>query len=178
MLKTRSLLPALLVIPLAVSVVARSAQKSQADQAMPAPNAEAVWKHLEASNYGAWAKWPGTRPFYPGTSPHGSLLTTFVNEPAMTALRLHAERLPHGSLIVKQNYNAERQFLSMTVMYKAPAGYDPEHNDWFWMKRMPDGEVTAQGKVEACIGCHSAGTDYTLTEYRAERPRHQGEYAQ
>jgi len=33
-------------------------------------------------------------------------------------------------------------------------GCDGEHGDWFWMKRLVDGTVEAEGRVEGCISCH------------------------
>ena len=40
-------------------------------------------------------------------------------------------------------------------MYKVE-GYNPEHNDWFWLKVLADGTVDCDGRVEGCQECHSA----------------------
>ncbi len=56
---------------------------------------------------------------------------------------------------------------AVTVMLKRP-GYDPETQDWFWAKYLPDGSLdknpagmllagkVAKGKPAGCIACHSA----------------------
>ena len=54
--------------------------------------------------------------------------------------------------------------LSELQMYKIK-GYNPSAGDWFWAKYNPDGTVAAQGRVKACIDCHSAkkDNDYIFT---------------
>ncbi len=49
-------------------------------------------------------------------------------------------------------------------MYKK-SGYNPDHNDWFWLKVLADGTVEKQGKVEGCQTCHGevADNDYVWT---------------
>ncbi len=57
---------------------------------------------------------------------------------------------------------------AITVMFKRP-GFDPDNQDWFWARYAPDGSlamteggVAMVGRVDGCIGCHSAagGGDY------------------
>ena len=38
-------------------------------------------------------------------------------------------------------------------MYKVD-GYDADNNDWWWMKRLADGTVEAEGQAAGCINCH------------------------
>ena len=56
---------------------------------------------------------------------------------------------------------------AVTVMVKMPAGYDPEHNDWWWGMYDKEG-TTAQmsGKVQVCIDCHQpqAEADYVFSQ--------------
>ena len=59
-------------------------------------------------------------------------------------------------------------------MYKRP-GYDPENQDWFWVKYLPDGALdknpagmslagrVAKGADQGCIACHSGEEDYLFT---------------
>lgn len=122
----------------------------------PDTTAAAVWAHLQEENYrDNWAMWPGKDRLYAGQEPHGMLLTTYLNPLALDAVTNRAGALPAGSIVVKENFAADSAFAAATVMYKAE-GYDPEHNDWFWMKRNADGTVEAQGRVQMCIACHSA----------------------
>jgi hypothetical protein len=53
-----------------------------------------------------------------------------------------------------------RELAAITVMYKRP-GYNPEHNDWFFVKFLPDGSLDSapngmalEGRLAGCQGCH------------------------
>lgn len=131
----------------------------------PEANADAVWSHLTAEDYRAtWSLWPGRGELYTGQEPHGMLLTTYVNSIAAQGLAVGADRLPAGSIIVKENYMPDSTYAAATVMYKVP-GFDPDNNDWWWLKRLADGTVEASGQGQGCINCHRGvqGTDYVWT---------------
>ena len=61
--------------------------------------------------------------------------------------------------------------MAITVMYRT-RGFDPQHNDWYWVKYNPDGTVARtpaakgskriSGKFKSCIDCHSGakGDDF------------------
>jgi hypothetical protein len=136
--------------------------EADAGTSMPEPSAEAVWQHLQASDYTSWALWPGKGEQYQGGEPHGMLLTTYVNALALDALTNGAGRMPAGAIIVKENFMGDGTHAATTVMYKS-AGFDPEHNDWWWLKRDADGTIAAEGGPEGmaqmCIGCHSGKSD-------------------
>lgn len=133
---------------------------------------ESVLAHLEGSDYAAsWQFWPDREPFYEGIDPHGVLLNTYMNDPAFQGLLAlkdaqgEVEELPYGSMIVKENYSPDSVLMATTVMYKVP-GYDPPHQDWWWMKRLADGTIEASGRVESCAQCHGKAAspwDYLLT---------------
>lgn len=134
--------------------------------AMPDTLPAEVWAAVERANYQAqWAMWPGKGRLYSGGDPHGALLTTYLNPAANDALARKAGTMPPGAVIVKENYMPDSTLAAVTVMYKAAAGYNPSANDWYWMKRLPDGTVEAAGRVDGCISCHGAqaGNDYILT---------------
>ncbi len=136
---------------------------------LPAPDAQSVWSYLQSATYTDWPLFPETSRFQPGMSPHGALLITYVNDTARNALTrgtgpIAPGPLPAGSIIVKENYMPDRTLAAVTVMYKS-AGYNPEHGDWYWLKRAANGNVDAEGKIEGCQNCHSAAArDYVLTE--------------
>lgn len=142
---------------------------TQADvAAVPAPDttAEALWAHLSAADYQAtWALWPGKGKLYPGTEPHGMLLTTYVNQAALDVVTARSGSLPVGAVIVKENHMPDSTLAAVTVMYKAAAGYDTEHRDWFWLKRNADGTIDMQGRGGMCATCHAAqaSNDYVFT---------------
>jgi len=117
---------------------------------------------------------------YTGQPPHGAILDT-IEGPINIAGKIH-------HIIIKRNYggpgvskdavaNDPAKFLkAITVMLKRP-GYDPEDQDWFWVKYKPNGELhtnpkgmklagkIAKGMPVGCIACHSAapGGDMIFT---------------
>lgn len=109
-------------------------------------------------NYANWSLWPGTGVLYEGKEPHGALLITYVSDNALDAIEQKTGIMPNGSIIVKENYNSEKELMAVTVMQKVK-NYDPAHNDWFWLKFGPSGEIEAEGKVPQCYECHSARKD-------------------
>ena len=123
------------------------------------PKGAILWEQLKKMDYTKKFKmWPGKTSFYAGTEPHGDLLTTYVNIPAFMAIAGKKGVLPEGSIIVTENYSADKKLTGTTVMFKSRA-YNPDSGDWFWAKYAPDGKVEAEGKVESCIKCHSAKKD-------------------
>lgn len=130
----------------------------------PDPTAEAVWAHIQEAEYDTWTLWPDKGELYPGTEPHGMLLTTYLNGPAADALASGAGTMPDGAIVVKDNYAPDSTLAAHTVMYKVD-GYDPEHADWFWAKYGADGEVQASGRIASCAECHAQASaeDYLVT---------------
>lgn len=130
------------------------------------PDAHIVWSYLQESDYRKnWPFWPGKGAFYEGTRPHGSVLMTYVNPTAHEALfGGFGKEMPAGSLIVKENYSPDRVLQATTVMYKAAEGYNPDHNNWFWLKHSAEGKITAAGKINSCQACHQQSeNDYLMT---------------
>ncbi|MDX1644866.1 MAG: cytochrome P460 family protein [Thermoanaerobaculia bacterium] len=144
-----------------------SAGTSSAMSHEDAPDAEALWEHIQEANYESWEPFPNApEGFYEGTRPHGAQLRTFGNESAVA----NPQAPPPGSIVVKENYTPNKELVAVTVMKKVE-GYDAENQDWFWVKYDPDGSVAEQegmklaGKVKSCIGCHASavGDDYLYT---------------
>lgn len=152
--------------PEAADPAGDTAAPAPAPATRPAPpdtTGPALWSFLREQRYReSWELWPGLDRLYPGTEPHGALLTTYVNPIAREALRRGDEAMPPGAVIVKENYLPDSTLAAVTVMLLAP-GYDPGHQDWFWAKYGSAGEVEAAGRVEACTGCHGAQPDYLFS---------------
>ena len=137
--------------------------------------AQEFWKWLDKVEYKeSFSPWPGMKDeFLPGKSPHGAFLKVYVNRPVVQ----NPDDPPHKSVIVKENYiedeqTKEKKLVAITPMYRVKKGYDPENNDWYWVKYLPDGKVAKTddgmpiaGKVKSCIECHAsaAGDDYIFT---------------
>lgn len=108
----------------------------------------------QEKDYKQWKMWPGKGALYEGSEPHGMLLTTYVTDNAYSAILGKKGSIPDGGIIVKENYNPEKELVALTVIHKVK-GYNAANNDWFWAKYQPDGTIDAEGKVEECINCHS-----------------------
>ena len=118
----------------------------------------------EKNDYKKWLLWPGKGELYPGTEPHGALITVYVTADVRRIIEKNRGMMLPESIIVKENYNSDKELVAITVMQKIK-GYNPEHNDWFWAKYSPDGTVEAAGKVDTCINCHKqrASVDYLFS---------------
>ncbi len=113
--------------------------------------------------YREWAKWPGKGEMYQGKEPHGALLTTYVNEVVLDSIK-KAQGMADKSIIVKENYDANKTLMAITVMYKVK-GYNKDGGDWFWAKYDPKFNILAEGKIKDCLTCHSTmkNNDYIFT---------------
>lgn len=133
----------------------------------------AFWSYLTKSRsaYKNWAPFPGKgADIYEGQSPHGAYLRMYANGIAAG----DSKKLPNGSIIVKENYGKDKKTLmAVTVMYRT-TGYDPVHNDWYWIKYNPDGTTARTpkdkgnkpiaGRFMSCINCHDGadGKDFAF----------------
>ncbi len=115
---------------------------------------------------------------YEGMEPHGVILeqlSTMISVEGYT-----------GIVFVKNNYMGEgitrskvvndpnAYLKAITVMFKREKGYDPDNQNWFWVKYKPDGSLhvnpkgmllagrVAKGADVGCIACHTDadGRDY------------------
>lgn len=128
----------------------------------PEPKGAAVWNYVAAQDYRKnWKLWPGTTAQAVGNAPHGAFISTYVNDLALAAITGKRGALPPGAIVVKENFMPDKTLAAVTLMYKSP-GFDPDRNDWFWMQRLANGMIAAEGKVNGCISCHTqvASNDY------------------
>ena len=128
--------------------------------------ADAVWSFLQQARYrDQWSLWPERGELYSGGEPHGMLLTTYLNDAAAAALEAALGEMPVGAVLVKENYMPDSVLAAVTVMVKQSRGYNPEHRDWWFLKRNADGTVDAAGRGEGCQNCHqgAAANDYVFT---------------
>lgn len=130
--------------------------------------AMSLWEELDRKRYRTWNMWPDKGAFYEGREPHGTLLTTYVNDVAFEAIENKEGKLPYGAIVVKENFKPDKTLVAITVMEKRE-GYNPEGNDWFWVKFDPNGKVASMeklgvtmilaGKVPGCLECHGKKSD-------------------
>lgn len=151
-----------MVFPIVAALVIFTGCVSYQDEAVgrpPAVSGKAIWAHMQQAGYARnWSMWPGTSAYYKGNEPHGALLTTYVNGPALAAIEGRHGALPAGAMVIKENYMPGKNLAAITVMYKV-AGYNREGGDWYWVKFAPSGAVETEGKEPMCIACHAAKRD-------------------
>ncbi len=145
--------------------------------AQPDTTGPGMWAHIQAAAYQSnWGLWPDKGELYTGQVPHGMLLTSYLNEAAMGALTSHAGSMPDGAIVIKENYMPDSTLAAVTVMFKK-SGYDGEHNDWFFAKYLPSGELdkapngmAMAGRVPGCQNCHGGvkANDYLFTSSLSE----------
>jgi hypothetical protein len=83
----------------------------------PKADGEELYTYVtQDKDYKAWKLWPGKSALYPGTQPHGAFLTTYVTDEAFSAIQGRKGSLPFDSIIVKENYTAEKILDSIKVM--------------------------------------------------------------
>ena len=153
---------ALLAMLLVMAACGGSDDSGEAvDMELPDTTSASVIAYLDEVDYqnnDDWSLFPGSTEMYAGTDPHGMLLTTYVNSAAFEAIEA-GETTPSGSILVKENYSPEGNLGAITVMYKK-SGYNPDHNDWYWLKELADGTVEKEGMVMGCQECHQDVSDY------------------
>ena len=150
----------------------------ETEEKMPAPFgggkdlgfAVAMWQAM--SGYQDWLM---TSDAYPSAAPHGMFVKLYSSVVDVDGTPYH--------VIVKDNFGGEGATLetvaekpgdylmAVTVMVQREAGYDPDNNDWFWVKYSPDGTVdknpqgmalagrVAKGMNMGCIACHANATN-------------------
>ncbi len=130
-----------------------------------------MWNWLAKAQYKNWGPIPGvTGEAYASEQPHGAQVKLFANRTAAA----NPESLPHGSMLVKENYSSDgSSLLAITIMYRSE-GYNPQGGDWYWASYQPDGQISKMegmsisGKVGVCIDCHRSaeGDDFTFANDR------------
>ena len=121
-----------------------------------APNGAAVWGFLKKADYAKkWKMWPDSKPLHKGVDPHGALLNVYVNDAVLKGIAAKKGKLPVESMVVIDNFKADKKLDFIGVMYKAK-GFNPSDGDWFWAQYTPEGKVVEEGKIDECIRCHAA----------------------
>ena len=101
---------------------------------------------------------------------HETFVNIYVDDAAKDIyLSASGGVFPVCARIVKTHLvSAEDETITaVTVMIKMPAGFDPDHNDWWWGMYDKDGKTAEMsGKVQVCIACHqpAADADYVFSK--------------
>lgn len=132
------------------------------DNDLPKAKPKLIWQYItETSPYQKWEEWPDHQGIQKGRAPHGVKHRVFVNDIAQR----DNNPMAYGSLIVKENYDADENLKAITLMFKVK-GYSRATHDWYFAKYTPAGRPGPFGdSAMGCFGCHTvrAGNDYIYT---------------
>jgi hypothetical protein len=110
------------------------------------------------------------RPTSISHSPHGEhWIHVFVSPSGTNAMATGKGTYPIGTVILKQKFlDAEGTKTDFyTGMRKQESGYNPELGDWEFFTLDSGGHtVTARGKIESCMDCH---TKYKAADFVSRR---------
>jgi Cytochrome P460 len=132
--------------------------------ATPLPEC-AVGDAPDFSGFESWTK-VNPRPI----KGHEVFVDIYVNDLAEdTYLSASGETFQVCATIVKPHLESaeSENTTAITVMVKMPAGYDPDHNDWWWGMYDKEGKTAEMsGQVQVCIACHlpAANADYVFSQ--------------
>lgn len=186
-LTMRTLLPLSLLVLAALLFVSspRAADTNKPDtkaRERQLPEDEKIWDYLmrhrddmvQVTPKPYRINWAGAplcaRPNYIPHSPHGEhWIHVFVSRSGTNAMTTGKGTYPEGTVILKQKFTdaAGTKTEFYTGMRKREKGYNPELGDWeFFMLDSGGYHVTARGKIESCMDCH---TKYPTTDFVSRR---------
>jgi hypothetical protein len=89
----------------------------------------------------------------------------YVTPQHLDAYKAAAGEMPEGFAVVKSVHDdvggSAGPAKMLTVMAKMGSDYDPENDNWYYAAVSADGKtIMNEGKLEACINCHSSGEDH------------------
>jgi len=107
-------------------------------------------------------------------------INVYITGDAGTYWRIHPETeatapltVGVGTVIVREVLDPQGAVSSITAIAKAPAGFDPTLDDWWFAEADPSGTPQQIGAVSACHSCHvpRAADDYLFGVPRTDQAR-------
>ncbi len=97
----------------------------------------------------------------------GKYVKTYVTKDAETAWKTKVYPFSEATVFVKVMHNDSKcsDISGYSAMQKIAAGSGGAAGDWSWQSLDADGQVTQQGQVAGCTGCHAGykSNDYVGT---------------
>lgn len=110
------------------------------------------------------------RPYVIARSPHGEhWIHIHISPKGANVMRTGIGTYPEGTVILKQKFldAAATKTEFFTGMRKREPGYNPAFGDWeFFVMEARGWLVTARGRIESCMDCHSK---YKATDFVSRR---------
>lgn len=137
------------------------------EPAVPLPGLPA-----DVAGYTQWLKLNAEPiPPVPGGDPHNGTKNVYVNKTREVIAPNGKQEFPYpdGSIVIKEAYRPDKDYVGLIAIMRKKAGIDPKHNDWEFIeytRNASDAEfkIIAEGGV--CWGCHTQvePIDYVFTE--------------
>ena len=126
----------------------------------------------DVAGYTQWLKLNAEPiPPVPGGDPHNGTKNVYVNKTPEDIAPNGEQQFPYpdGSIVIKEAYRPDKDYVGLIAIMRKKAGVDPDHNDWEfieYVRNKPDADfsVIAEGRI--CWGCHARveDIDYVFTE--------------
>ena len=185
--QTRNLLSSLTIILIACLFLTACADKQleelieQQDEETTADTAEPVQPEEpvvalpglpeDVAGYTQWLKLNAEPiPPVPGGDPHNGTKNVYVSKTREDIAPNGEQQFPYpdGSIVVKEAYRPDKDYVGLIAIMRKKTGVDPEHNDWEFIeytRNAPDAEFNVIAKDGVCWGCHARveDIDYVFT---------------
>ena len=126
----------------------------------------------DVAGYTQWLKLNAELiPPVPGGDPHNGDKNVYVNKTREDIAPNGEQQFPYpdGSIVVKEAYRPNKDFVGLIAIMRKKAGVNPDHNDWEfieYVRNAADAEFSVIAQGPTCWGCHSRveDIDYVFTE--------------
>ncbi len=126
---------------------------------------------IDVAGYSKWLKLNAV-PIPPaaGGEPHLGTKNVYVNQTRERLAPNGKQQFPYpeGSIVVKEAYRPDKQYVGLIAIMRKIAGTNLEHNDWEfieYVRNAPDAEFSVIAAGGICWGCHVRveESDYVFT---------------
>lgn len=126
----------------------------------------------DVAGYTQWLKLNAEPiPPVPGGDPHNGTKNVYVNKTVEDIAPNGEQQFPYpdGSIVIKEAYRPDKDFVGLIAIMRKKAGVDPDHNDWEfieYVRNASDAEFRVIAQDGVCWGCHAQveDIDYVFTE--------------
>ena len=126
----------------------------------------------DVAGYDKWLKINAEPiPPVPGRDPHNGTKNVYVNQSRGTIAPDGEQQFPYpdGSIVVKEAYRPNKDYVGLIAIMRKIAGSNPDHNDWEFIeytRSKPDDDFKVIASGGLCSNCHvqAEDIDYVFTE--------------
>ena len=146
--------------------------KEETDQETEEPAVALPGLPEDVAGYEKWLKL-NAEPIPPvaGSDPHRGTKNVYVNQTRVTIAPDGEQQFPYpdGSIVVKEAYRPNKNYVGLIAIMRKVAGSDPDHNDWEFIeytRNASDAEFKVIASDGICWSCHAQAEDmdYVITE--------------